>query len=81
MDLTAILTGIGAILTAAGGTVLVVREFRRRDHRAANAEIEQLSGELHRCRDLHIRWRSYAFELRRMVADTGTRVPEPPEDQ
>lgn len=81
MDLTAILAGVGAILTAAGGIVLVVREFRRRDHRAANAEIDVLSDELHRCRHLHLLWRNYAFDLQRRLADHGLPPPPPPEDQ
>jgi hypothetical protein len=80
VDLAAILTGIGAILTAAGGTVLVIREFRRRDRKAANQEIESLSSDLHRCRAVHIKWRGYAFELRERLADHGLQVPDPPED-
>lgn len=79
MDPEAILTGIGAILTAAGGTVLVVREFRRRDRIESAHEIEELSAEVHECRQLHIRWRRYAFELREMIADLGHEPPVPPD--
>lgn len=81
MDWTAILTGVGAILTAAGGTVLVVREFRRRDRVLANREIEEFSHELHRCRQVHVKWRHYAFELRTQLADAGLEPAEPPEDE
>ena len=47
MDLAAIFTGVAAILTAAGGVVLVVREFRRRDRRDSQRDIDELEPDLH----------------------------------
>lgn len=78
MDVTSILPGIAAMLTTVGGTLLVIREFRRRDHRASNREIEMLSGDLDRCRAEELRWRSYAHRLRQRLADEGISTPEPP---
>lgn len=78
MDFTAVLAGVGAILTAAGGTTLVIREFRRRDHRASNREINMLTDDLHQCREDEIRWRNYAHTLRELLADHGVETTEPP---
>ena len=71
MDWAAIATGIGAILTAAGGVTLVVREFRRRDRRAYRQEVDDLSDQLHLCRADFTTFRTWAFELRQRAADAG----------
>lgn len=76
MDLTAVLAGVGAILTAAGGTVLVVREFRRRDHAAANSEIQMLANDLHVCREQLVNQSRHVFTMRQQLVDNGLDVPE-----
>jgi hypothetical protein len=73
-----ILAGIAGLLTASGGAVLVVREFRRRDHRSANREIKMLSDDLDTCRSEELRWRGYAHRLRQRLADEGVETPDPP---
>lgn len=64
MGLETILTGIGAILTAAGGTYLLVHEFRRRDRRESQKEIESLEEDLHHVRQDNI-------VLRRILHEHG----------
>lgn len=76
MDLSTVLYGIGAILSAAGGTALVIREFRRRDHRASNREIDMLSKDLHSCRAEEMRCRRQVYELRRRLVDLGQNVDD-----
>lgn len=76
MDLTTVIAGIGAILTAAGGTVLVVREFRHRDHLSANREIEMIGGDLHECRTRLLACSRQIFALRTTLIEHGIDPPE-----
>ena len=78
MDLAAILTGVAAILTAAGGCALVIREFRRRDRTDCQADIDQLSDDLHVVRSDFAEFRRWAFFLREQAIDAGLDVGEPP---
>lgn len=78
MSTEAVFTGIAAVVVAAGGIALVVREFRNREHKAARAEIDQLTADLYRIDQAYIEERHYAFLLRQMVADLGGDVPDPP---
>jgi hypothetical protein len=79
VDLAAILTGIGAIITAAGGTVLVIREFRRRDRVETTKEIDALSHDLHVTRQNLIASQRYAHRLQDQLAVLGVEFPDPPE--
>lgn len=79
MDLAAVFTGIGAILTAAGGTALVVREFRRRERKECDKEIEELSTELHAVRQRVIRLEQWAYRVQRQASHVGIVIEETPE--
>jgi hypothetical protein len=79
VDVAAILTGIAAILTAAGGMTLVIREFRRRDRRAYQGEIDELTTELHLLREDFADHRRWAFELQQRASSAGLDVLHPPE--
>lgn len=62
MSLDVILTGLGAIVSGAGGVWLIVHEFRRRERRACRREIDDLSDDLHACRQDQIRLRRWMFD-------------------
>lgn len=78
MDAAAILTGIAAILTAAGGVTLAVREFRRRDRRGYQREIDELTVELHLLREDFTDFRRWAFMMHSKAVDAGADVSNPP---
>jgi len=77
--LQTLLTGIGALLTGAGGCVLVIREFRRRDRRALKRELDELGVDVAELRHATVICRRYAYLLAEKLADHGIDIPEPPE--
>jgi hypothetical protein len=78
VDWTAILTGIGAVLTAAGGCTLVIREFRRRDRLALKRELDDLSTDVSELRVDVVALRRYAFFLAQELAALGYEPPQAP---
>lgn len=78
MTSEAILAGIGAVATGAGGTVVLVRELRRRDRRALMHTIDTISDQLALERADLLALSAYAYRLGRMVTDLGGTPPEPP---
>jgi hypothetical protein len=78
VTLDAILAGIGAIVTAAGGVILVVREFRRRDRKASLRALDQLSDEVHALEADFLSYRRWAYDLATMLTDMGVHVPPAP---
>jgi hypothetical protein len=71
VDATTIFAGIGAILTAAGGVALVIREFRRRDHRSAQRSINDLHADITALRHDVITCRRYAYLLAEQMSELG----------
>ena len=78
MDNTTFLAGIGAVLTAAAGLALVIREFRNREHKAARQSINHLTSDLYRVEAAYVELRHYCYVLRQRLADTGEKVPVAP---
>lgn len=78
MTLDALLAAVAAIVSAALGVVLIVREFRRRDRRESMAEIAQLSEELHALRADMIAYRRWAYDLAVTLTGLGVTVPPAP---
>lgn len=78
MDAATILTGIGAILTAAGGIVLVIREFRRRDRKAMQSELNDLNRELTKLQHDYLELRKFMLQISQLLIDHGIESPEVP---
>ena len=78
MDAQALLAGLGAVLTGAGGVFLVISEYRRRDRLAARKALDTYSDELYNLGQSYIELRRYTFEIRKMLADLGIDTMEPP---
>lgn len=78
LDLTAIITGVAAIITTAFGVRFAIREARRRERRSAERELDELGDSLADCRDHDIIARSYAHRLESSLADAGMDRPERP---
>jgi len=77
VDWGAVIAGIGAIVTAAGGCALVISEYRRRDRRALKAERDALSSDLAQLRNDLVICRRYSFVLAEELAGLGHDVPAP----
>jgi hypothetical protein len=78
VDWQTVLTGIGAMLTAAGGCALVIREFRRRDRRALKREVDDLAFDVSELRADIVICRRYAYLLAERLAEHGIELPEQP---
>lgn len=79
MDPAAIVAGIGAVIAAAAGLLLVVREFRRREHNAARREVDAMAGDFYQLDQSYIALRLHCFRLRQQLADLGVETPPAPE--
>ena len=78
MSLEAIFTGIAAILTAAGGVVLVVREFRRRERRSMQGQINDLNRELESLQHDYLELRKFMMQISELLVSHGIEPPEIP---
>jgi DNA gyrase/topoisomerase IV subunit B len=78
LDVTAIITGIGAIVTTCFGVRYAVREARRKERKQSATELDELGGMLADCRDHDLIARSYAHTLETTMADQGLPRPERP---
>lgn len=79
MSLDAIFTGIAAIVTAAGGLAIVVREFRRRDRRAAQRELDDVITQLERLQHDYIELRKFMLQISELLIQHGIDPPALPE--
>jgi hypothetical protein len=78
VNLEAIFTGIAAIITAAGGVVLVIREFRRRDRIAMQKEIDDVNEELARLQHDYLELRKFMLQISQLLIEHGIAPPELP---
>ena len=79
MNWQAFVAGLGAILTGAGGCVVLVREFRRRDRRALKRELDELGHDVQELRSNLVICRRYTFHLVEKLAAHGLGIPYPEE--
>ena len=77
MDVAAIFTGVAAILTAAGGMLLVIREFRRRDRAACQEDLDQVGEDLHLLRQDYAHFQRWAYLLRQQALQAGVDASRP----
>jgi hypothetical protein len=78
MSLEAILTGIAAILTAAGAIVIIVKEFRRRERRAMQGQIDDLEHELELLQHDYLELRKFMMQISELLIANGIESPEVP---
>ena len=78
MDWGAIFVGIGAIVTAAGGCMLVIAEFRRRDRREMQRLVDESHHALNALQAECMEVRVHAFKLAARLADFGVIMPPEP---
>lgn len=79
MTLDVILAGIGAIVTAAGGIILIVRELRRRDRVASVRQIDDLTTDLNAVRQEALACEQWAFFASQMMVAQGMTPPKMPD--
>jgi len=78
VGLDTILAGCAAILTAAGGLALVVREFRRRDRRAAAKALDDVLEQLARLEHDYIELRKFMLQVSELLLAHGINPPDMP---
>jgi hypothetical protein len=78
VDWQTLFSGLIAILTGAGGCILVIREVTRRDRAAMRHEMAELSDDVTVLRADLVACRRYAFELAEELARRGGDPPMPP---
>lgn len=69
------ITGLGALISAVAGVVLVVRQVRGKDRRAADEEIRELSAMLDEARHEVVECRRREYALRVWLAERGLEPP------
>lgn len=78
MDATTILAGIGAILTAAGGIFILIHEFRRRERRQMQKQIDDMADELNSLQHDYLELRKFMLQISTLLVDNGILPPEIP---
>ena len=76
--LAAWLSGIGAVLFAAAGVGLIVREVRRKERQDALRLIDTMERVILVQQNEALAWHSYVYSLRMLCSDRGINTPEPP---
>jgi hypothetical protein len=71
VDLPAILAGVAAIVSAVGGTIMAIREVRRRERRDANRTIRLMENYLNDCQAENVELHREIHRLRVREADQG----------
>ena len=75
----AILTGVGALISAAGGLLLAIRAVRSKERKAAASEIDSLSTMLSAERHSRVQCEADRHQLRLSLTEHGIDLPQPKE--
>ena len=78
MSLESILLGIAGIVTATGGIAIAVKEFRRRERRAMQEQINDLNAELELLQHDYLELRKFILQISQLLIDNGIQPPEIP---
>ena len=72
------IAGVAAIIVAAAGLAVAVREVRRKARRDCLADVNELERWAHELETELIAWHAYSYAMRVLLADHGIDVPDPP---
>jgi hypothetical protein len=78
MDVAAVITGAGAVATGLGGTLIVVRELRRKDRLEMKDSMDEMSTDLAHLREDLLACRRYCYRLMEILAEHGMESPPMP---
>ena len=78
MEFGAVLAGVTAIITAAGGIFIVVHEFRRRERRQMQQQIDDMADELNSLQHDYLELRKFMLQISQLLLDNGIAAPEIP---
>ena len=73
--IVAIITGFTAIISAAGGVLLVIRSVRNKERKTAHQEYAEISTELHNEREVRVRLEELVYTQRVLLAQNGVALP------
>lgn len=72
----AIITGLGAVVSAVCGVLLAIRAARSKERQGAKEEIDQLTEMLSEERDKRVKSELHAHKMRLLLAENGIEVPD-----
>lgn len=76
--ITSALTGMAALLTAAGGLLIATKEGRRRERQEEARRRQRQEEALDAYREDRLSNRAYQYELRSIIVGAGLTCPPPP---
>lgn len=75
-DILAIITGVGAVVSAVAGIYLAIRAARSKERKANKAELDEVTGMLQEEREDRIKAELAAHKMRVLLAENGITPPK-----